>query len=126
MMEPVAPFAFFMGGEKWSDVISITSVVFGANPTDDSNFPGYTPPAGYADPDDDSDSTICTPTTSMFTPQHAKPKSHGDYPLRQCQASGLWGAPHAMTCVDGRWYLVDFAPLPRAAKRYPARNTLAQ
>lgn len=119
MTQPNPPLAFWMGGEDFSDAISMVTLVFGADAVDDGNFPGYAVPSGVAGPDDDSDSVETVPPTQMFTANADKPNSISDGPVRQCAASGHWGAKHAMVVVDGLWYLRDFAPEPRSAKRYP-------
>lgn len=118
MIQPSPPFAFWMGGEHWNDPISACTVVFGGTAVDDGNWPGYAE-SGGVEPDDDSQSVECLPPTLQFTAEPDKPAAHRSYPLRQCAATGPWGAPHAMVLVDGRWYLRACAPDPRSMKRYP-------
>ena len=108
MIYPSPPMAFFMGGESYHDAIVIATLVFGAGAIDDGNWPGST---AVADRDNDSCETV--PPTHMFVAESDKPTGRGDYPLRQCAASGHFGAPHAMVRIDGRWYLRDYAPNQR-------------
>lgn len=109
MILPVPPFAFFMGGETQSDWFAMAGVIFGGGATDDGNWPGGGGSAEANDPDTDGDSTETVPATHRFMADSDRPTSFADYPVRQCAASGHWGAAHAMVCVEGRWYLRRFA-----------------
>lgn len=122
MMYPAPSMSFFMGGEEFNDSISVVTVVFGGGAVNDGNWPGYNVPATVAGPDTNEESVETVPPTLRFMADADKPNSIGDYPCRQCAASGHWGAPHAMVSVDGRWYLRTYAPDPRSAKRYPPRG----
>lgn len=111
-----------MGGETWNDYFVVVTGVFGTNLVDDGLIPGYMVPDDVAGPDSDANSLEPVPNTVMFVANPNKPTSTNDYPLRKCEASGYWGAPHAMVQVDGRFYLREFAPDPRLAKKYPERG----
>lgn len=50
------------------------------------------------------------PELERFVPDEYMPQARGDYPLRVCAASGLYGAPSSMIQVDGLWFLRDYAP----------------
>jgi hypothetical protein len=83
MLDISPPFAARMGGEGGHDLVSIATVVFGHSEHD---------------------------TFGEFLADCDRPNSFNDYPVRRCAATGHLGARHAMTCVNGRWYLRRYAP----------------
>ena len=119
MTQPQPPFAWFKGGEDWSDTINMVTLIHGADAVDDGNFPGYVVPDYINGPDTNEDSHITVPQTYMPIRPSDMPNDSRDYPVRQCSLSGKFGARHAMVSVEGRWYLRSYARDTRRSKRYP-------
>ncbi len=119
MTQPMPPFAFFMGGNFPSFPMGLTTVVHGAQAVQDALWPAYPPQSGTSEPDYAYDNPNTVPDNHIFMMQGDKPQGPTDYPAKMCAATGMWGAPSAMVCVDGQWYLRDYAPDSRIAKKYP-------